>query len=130
MHAGDQVKGPTRLMAFALEGDSAMPSLSAGTRSLPSQPELEASAEEIEAGRQLFNWECKGCHGKNAVARFGGSVPDLRYANAETHAAWQGIVLGGALQHNGMPRFELSSENAELIRNYELSRALQLRESN
>lgn len=130
MHAGDQVKGPTRLMAFALEGDSAMPALAAGTRSLPPQPKLEASTEKIDAGRQLFNWECKGCHGKNAVARFGGSVPDLRYASAETHAAWQGIVRGGALQPNGMPRFELSSEDVELIRNYVLSRALQLRDSN
>ncbi|MBT8065943.1 MAG: PQQ-dependent dehydrogenase, methanol/ethanol family [Gammaproteobacteria bacterium] len=129
MHAGDQVKGPTRLLAFALEGDTAMPSLASGTRSLPPQPELKAGVAEIETGRQLFNMECKGCHGKNAVARFGGSVPDLRFANAETHAAWQGIVLGGALQPNGMPRFDISPDEAEAIRNYVLSRALQLRES-
>jgi quinohemoprotein ethanol dehydrogenase len=129
MHAGDQVQGPTRLMAFALEEDTPMPLLAPERRSLPPQPELQASAEEIEAGRQLFNWECRGCHGKNAIARFGGSVPDLRYASAETHAAWQDIVIGGARQPNGMPRFEFSLEESEAIRKYVLSRSAQLRES-
>ncbi|MGB5575864.1 MAG: PQQ-dependent dehydrogenase, methanol/ethanol family [Woeseiaceae bacterium] len=128
MHAGDQVRGPTRLMAFTLESDLAMPSVKVEPRTLPTQPELKADAEELEAGRQIFGWECKGCHGKNAIARFGGSVPDLRYATSETHATWHGIVIGGALQMNGMPRFELSIEESEAVRNYVLSQSLSISE--
>ncbi|MBU2678305.1 MAG: PQQ-dependent dehydrogenase, methanol/ethanol family, partial [Gammaproteobacteria bacterium] len=101
MHAGDEVRGPTRLMAFALDADTPMPTFDVQARALPAQPKLQATAEEIEAGRQLYSLECKGCHGKNAVARFGGSVPDLRYATVETHEVWHGIVIGGALQVNG-----------------------------
>ncbi|MGI9248239.1 MAG: PQQ-dependent dehydrogenase, methanol/ethanol family [Woeseiaceae bacterium] len=129
MHAGDEVRGPTRLMAFALDSDVPMPQIETAPRELPEQPELEATAKELETGRQLFGWECRGCHGKNGVARFGGSVPDLRYANSETHASWHGIVVGGARQDNGMPRFELSVEESEAIRKYVLSRSNQLRDS-
>jgi len=128
MHAGDQVQGPTRLMAFALESDLPMPSVKVEPRTLPTQPELKADAEELEAGRQIFSWECKGCHGKHAIARFGGSVPDLRYATSETHATWHGIVIGGALQMNGMPRFELSIEQSEAVRNYVLYQSLSISE--
>lgn len=128
MHAGEQVRGPTRLMAFALGEKTPMPSVRADSRPLPPQPELDASPEELERGRQIFSWECKGCHGNNAVARFGGSVPDLRYATADTHAAWHGIVIGGALQMNGMPRFELSIEESEAVRNYVLSQSLSISE--
>ncbi|MGI9236640.1 MAG: PQQ-dependent dehydrogenase, methanol/ethanol family [Woeseiaceae bacterium] len=129
MHAGDRVQGPTRLMAFALEADTPIPVTEVEEQPLPPQPELDASAEEIETGRQYYGWECKSCHGNNAIARFGGSVPDLRYTNSETHAAWHGIVIGGARQANGMPLFDLSVEESEAIRNYVLSRATELRES-
>ena len=129
MHAGDRVQGPTRLMAFALEGDTPIQLVETTPPARLPLPKLEASAEELEAGQKIYSWECKGCHGKNAVARFGGSVPDLRYANTETHAAWHGVVVGGALQINGMPRFELSMEESESVQKYVLSRALQLRES-
>ncbi|NNC57149.1 MAG: pyrrolo-quinoline quinone, partial [Woeseiaceae bacterium] len=129
MHAGDEVRGPTRLMAFALDADTPMPTFDVQARALPAQPKLQATAEEIEAGRQLYSLECKGCHGKNAVARFGGSVPDLRYATVETHEVWHGIVIGGALQVNGMPRFQFGIEESEAVRKYVLSLSAQLRES-
>lgn len=128
MHGGDRVQGPTRLMAFALEADMPVPSVDVAPRPLPAQPELEASASELEAGRQMYGWECQGCHGKDVVARFGGSVPDLRYANGETHATWHGIVIGGARQAKGMPRFELSVDESEAVRKYVLSRSQELRE--
>ncbi len=129
MHAGDDVIGPTQLMAFALEADAPMPAVTATRPALPPQPPLEASDEQLELGRQIFSWECKGCHGKHAAARFGGSVPDLRYTTAETHAAWHGIVIGGARVANGMPKFELSIEESKALQNYVLSRSRQLRES-
>lgn len=129
IHGADQVRGPTRLMAFALDANSTMPAVNTAPRALPPQPELDASAEELEIGRQNYVWECKGCHGKNAIARFGGSVPDLRYATAETHAIWNSIVIGGASQANGMPRYELSVGESDAIRKYVLSQSSQLRES-
>ncbi|MDH3480990.1 MAG: c-type cytochrome, partial [Gammaproteobacteria bacterium] len=128
MHAGEQIHGPTRLMAFALNEKTSIPSPRAESRPLPPQPELDASPEELERGQQVFSRECKGCHGNNAVARFGGSVPDLRYATADTHAAWHGIVIGGALQINGMPRFELGIEESEAVRRYVLSQSLSISE--
>jgi len=129
LHAGDRVKGPTRLMAFALEASMPLPEVKADSRSLPPQPTLEATAEELAMGRQHYGWECGSCHGKDAVARFGGSVPDLRYSTAKTHAIWSAIVIGGARQANGMPRFDLSPEESEAVRKYVLSQANQLRES-
>jgi hypothetical protein len=62
------------------------------------------------------------------VARFGGTVPDLRYASRETHLQWNGIVIGGALSSRGMPAYELTTEDSEAIRTYVLSRAHQLRD--
>ena len=79
-------------------------------------------------GKRLYASNCGGCHGKNASARFGGSVPDLRYASAETHATWHGIVIGGANRANGMPAFaQLDVEQSEAIRTYVLSLAEALR---
>ncbi len=129
MHAGDEVAGPTQLLAFALGEDTPMPDANVAMRSLPDQPEPDATPEQIESGRALFSWECRSCHGKNAAARAGGSVPDLRYATRETHAQWHGIVVGGARHVNGMPRFELSIEESEAVRQYVLSRSMELRDA-
>ena len=74
----------------------------------------------------LYADNCLGCHGKDAVARYGGSTPDLRYASADAHKAWHGVVVGGAKRANGMPDFELSLEEADAIRNYVISEARKL----
>jgi len=127
MHAATQVKGPVRLMAFSLSGDAEMPDPGSGYPPLPDQPALEASVEEIAMGEAIFGEACNGCHGGGAVARFGGTVPDLRYANAETHATWHGIVVGGAKAGNGMPGMELEVEESEAIRKYVLSLSEEIR---
>lgn len=127
MHSSEESKGPTRLLAFSLEGEASMPSPGAGYPPLPDQPKLEASAETIARGKQLYGQACKFCHGFEAVTRFGGSVPDLRYANAETHATWHGIVVGGAKSANGMPAMELDIEQSEAIRSYVLSLSEEIR---
>ena len=62
-----------------------------------------------------------------AAARFGGSVPDLRFANEETHATWHGIVIGGSKAANGMPAMPMPVEESEAIRNYVLSKSEELR---
>ena len=127
MHAAARVKGPVRLMAFSLSGDADMPDPGSGYPPLPDQPALEATAEEIETGRRLYAASCNSCHGVNGVTRFGGSVPDLRYANAETHAAWHGIVVGGALASKGMPGMEIEVGQSEAIRSYILSLSEEIR---
>jgi len=62
-----------------------------------------------------------GCHGVNVVA---GPLPDLRYATAETHFAFESIVLRGAREPFGMPPFGdlLSSDDAKAIQAYILQR--------
>ena len=129
LHAADRVQGPTRLIAFSLEGDAeALMPRFGGRRPLPEQPRLEASAAEIASGREVYASHCAGCHGKDGVGRYGGSVPDLRYANAETHATWHAIVIGGSRQASGMPRQGVSLEESEAVRGYLLSLSEALRE--
>ncbi len=123
MHGGERVQGPTRLMAFALGDAETIPDISAARRPLSKQPELDASADEIELGRLIYHVECQGCHGKNAVARFGGTVPDLRYATMDTHTDWQAIVREGTRRGQGMPQFELTRGAIEATRVYVLSRS-------
>jgi mono/diheme cytochrome c family protein len=127
MHAAAQVKGPVRLMAFSLSGDADMPDRGSGYPPLPDQPALDATAEEIENGEALYSSACYGCHGTNGVARFGGSVPDLRYANAETHATWHGIVIGGSRASRGMPGLEIEVDESEAVRKYILSLSEEIR---
>ena len=105
-----------------------MPAAGQVARALPAQPALEATPESVAAGRKLYNTACKSCHGEDAVARKSGSPGDLRYADVETHARWHGIVIGGALRTSGMPAFDISVDESELIRLYVLSRAEALRQ--
>jgi quinohemoprotein ethanol dehydrogenase len=77
----------------------------------------------------MYDEACKFCHGSNAVARFSGSVPDLRYADARTHAQWDAIVIGGSRRTNGMPGMELTADQSEAIRSYVLSQSEAIRRS-
>lgn len=129
LHAVDRPQGPTRLIAFSLEGDRNVPMPEFGIGELPEQPVLDASEEEIESGRELYASNCASCHGEHGVGRYGGSVPDLRYANADTHATWQAIVVGGSRQQRGMPKHSLSLAESEAIRAYLLSLSEKLRSS-
>jgi PQQ-dependent dehydrogenase (methanol/ethanol family) len=129
MHATADAKGPTRLMAFSIGGESAIPGPISDNRELPDQPALEASAEIIAQGEALYGGYCKSCHGVSGVTRHGGSVPALRYSSEETHQIWNGIVIGGAMRMNGMPNFEISAEDSDAIRSYILSLSEDIRAS-
>jgi len=127
-HAGREAVGPTRLLSFSLGGKATLPVASVTRRMLPELPAQTADAATIERGGALFQERsCYGCHGKKAVARVGGTVPDLRYATQETHLQWNGIVIGGARSALGMPAFEITAEEAQAIRAYVLSRAYELK---
>jgi quinohemoprotein ethanol dehydrogenase len=126
----DKSSGPSRLLAFSLGALNAIPSTGSIRKVLPDQPQLDASAEQLAMGKYLFTeYFCSGCHGKDVVAHRGGSVPDLRYANADTHANWLEIVAGGARNDKGMPSFDISAEHANAIRLYVLSLSEAIRES-
>ena len=126
--AGRKTLGKTRLMSFSLGGEAEMPDTTWVEPPVPELPPLEASRQTIEHGAELFESRgCNGCHGKNAVARVGGTVPDLRFASKETHLQWNGIVIGGARSAKGMPAHEMSIEDAQAIEAYVLSRAYELK---
>jgi quinohemoprotein ethanol dehydrogenase len=122
MHAGEGVTGPTRLLAFALDGEERLPPI-VPVKRVPEVATPSADAAVIARGRDLYAESCGSCHGKNAIARHGGSVPDLRFASAASHSTWQSIVIGGARRALGMPGFEISPEDAEAIRQYILAEA-------
>jgi len=116
-------------MSFSLDGKAAMPKSGYAASPLPELPPQTASGETIERGHDLFvDKECSGCHGKEAVARAGGSVPDLRYTDKEAYLEWDGIVIEGAHSANGMPAFKLTTDEAEAIRAWVLSRAYELQQ--
>jgi quinohemoprotein ethanol dehydrogenase len=128
MHTTDRSQGPTRLLAFALNGTRDLPQSDLPGRSLPPQPKLDASRDTVSLGASLYSGRCKICHGSNGVARPGGSVPDLRYATAATHAAWDAIVIGGSQRAAGMPAMEIAPAESQAIRSYILSLSQALRQ--
>ena len=129
LHSTISSQGPTRLLAFSLEAKGELKPQAIASRTLPEQPHLIASAATIELGAALYAAICKACHGRNAVSRQGGSVPDLRYATQQTHQSWDAIVIDGSRQMNGMPGVEISIEQAQAIRSYVLSLSGNIRTS-
>ena len=129
MHGAEVAKGPTRLLAFALEGEAEMPVTVSADRPLPQHPDIEASDEAIALGEGVYSSACKICHGSKGVARFGGSVPDLRYATEETLAIWDAIVVGGSKAAGGMPAVGVTAEQSQAVRAYVLKQAQSLRSS-
>ncbi len=123
IHTTDDVQGPTRLFAFSLGGEATMPEVTIVERKVGDLQSITSVSETPEAGAMLYADNCLGCHGKDAVARYGGSVPDLRYASADVFRTWHAVVMGGAKKSNGMPDFELTVEEADAIRDYVIAEA-------
>lgn len=123
LHFGENARGPSRLLAFSLDGDASLPAIPKMIRRVAELPSIGAELDTVEQGGWLYADHCLGCHGQDAVARYGGSVPDLRYASAEIFQAWHAIVIGGARRAQGMPGFDLSAEQADAIRNFVISEA-------
>lgn len=104
-------RGPSRLLAFALDATTPFPFPKVVIPPVPKPPVQTASKEVIEMGRQvLVNNECFGCHGGVTLDGSGewslnGAVPDLRYMPREIHDQFFAIVLGGMRREYGMPGF-------------------------
>jgi len=127
MHSTEASKGPTRLLAFTIGGEAQLAARPTAEPPLPDQPQRDASPDAVALGAAVYDAACKSCHGSNAVARFGGSVPDLRYADAATHGQWDAIVIGGSRRAGGMPGMELTADQSAAIRSYVLTLSEEIR---
>jgi quinohemoprotein ethanol dehydrogenase len=110
-----------RILAFRLGGPDVPKPATVSAAPIPQPPRQMGSAAEIRRGAKLFASQCSRCHAN--VAR--GLVPDLRRMAAGTHSAFDEIVLRGALQGNGMGRFDdvLSEADAHAIHAYLIDEA-------
>jgi quinohemoprotein ethanol dehydrogenase len=113
-----------KLLGFKLDGNMVVTEPKILDRSIPDQPSLSASEEELVRGEQLYNVSCGRCHGGNA--RSGGIIPDLRMMGPETHKIFKSIVVDGVYAGKGMAGFGdiLNEKDTEIIRQYVISRAL------
>lgn len=112
-----------RILVFKLGGgDTPKPALLPPVEPIPQPPPLSASADVIARGASLFAQNCSRCH-TNASPR--GSTPDLRRMSAATHAAFDQIVLKGALRPRGMPQWDdvLSAADTRAIHAHLVSKA-------
>ncbi len=115
-----------KLIAFKLDG----------TANLPDDPpeapaaqkvSVAVSAQEVEKGANLYARYCSRCHARDAQSR--NVIPDLRRVPPlNDAAAWQAIVIDGALEPAGMIGWKhfLSVQDAEDIRAYVASQARDL----
>ena len=123
MTASIGLKNRSRILAFKLGGDAALPSPEVVAAALPEPPAIEADEAMLAHGKDLYYERCVMCHGESAAS--GGVLPDLRHASAEVHDAWHAIVLAGAYQPKGMPAFGgiLSEDDSEAVRAYVIEMA-------
>jgi PQQ-dependent dehydrogenase (methanol/ethanol family) len=117
----------SRLLVFKLNGAAVLPPAPPPPPPpVLNPPPSTASAATIEAGHQQFLSHCAMCHEPFAANR--AMFPDLRYSPAlNSAAAFDAIVLGGALQSAGMASFKgrLSEEEVQSVRAYMIERANQ-----
>ncbi len=107
-----------RVLVFKLGATGAIKTNEPRDRTIPPPPVLEASTAEIAAGKSAYHQNCAWCHGFFAASSF--LVPDLRMMSSERHAAFEDVVLRGALRGNGMPPFEgmLTAQEVADVRAY------------
>lgn len=110
-----------RLLVYKLGGTDTLPIHEAVERNLAALP-ADFDAEDVQAGSDTYHRWCLVCHGPGAVG--GGVLPDLRMSAPEIYDSLEAIVLGGAFEANGMPRFDrwLESKDVLAIRTYLLTR--------
>jgi PQQ-dependent dehydrogenase (methanol/ethanol family) len=102
-----------RVLAFKLGATGQIPTNQPRDRTIPPPPALEATAAEIAAGKTIYNQNCLWCHGFSVASSF--LVPDLRMTSPERQAAFEDIVLNGALRGTGMPAWGDTLTKADLV---------------
>ena len=114
----------SRVLVFGIGGKATLPPAPARPARKLSPPPATAAAKTVGTGAGLYGKYCGNCHGQGAVNL--GILPDLRYTAAlNSDAAWQNIVLGGALEESGMASFApvLDKDGAEAIRAFVIAQA-------
>ncbi|MDP9090222.1 MAG: PQQ-dependent dehydrogenase, methanol/ethanol family [Pseudomonadota bacterium] len=120
---GARVRPPGRVLVFAVGGRATLPHFN-GQLAPANPPAQHWDVSTTKRGGNLFAYACARCHGSGTLSA--GVVPDLRRSGALTDgAAWNAIVIGGALKDSGMVSFanQLSRADAEAIRAYVASEA-------
>ena len=106
-----------KLLTFKLNGKSKIEALEEKDLSIPEQPIINASLEDIKAGQDIYANYCAICHGSGV---HGKTISDLRYMSKGTHEYFNEIVLNGMLEENGMKGFSdiLNEKNAFEVYSY------------
>lgn len=117
-----ETRGPSRLLAFKLDGSAALPPFE--HRVLPKPPLPAQSKELAESGRKLFEEHfCADCHGLDGASA-SGAVKDLRFSTAQTHQEFAAIVIGGARHEKGMPGFpDITGDQLKAIEAWLINRS-------
>lgn len=112
-----------RVVVFKLGGETVLLPAPERDVTIPEQPPLIASADDLDRGDTLYHDVCQFCHG--AAVRAGGGIPDLRMMSTQTHESFIGIVIGGLKKETGMASFAdvLTPEDTLKIQQYIISRA-------
>ncbi len=108
-------------MVFALDAKGVSLPPAPPSNAVPAPPNAQVDPAQAAKGEALYTQNCAICHGPAAV----GGVKDLRHLSKETHADFLNIVLGGAREKLGMPKFggKLTEEEANAIHAYLIKRA-------
>ena len=113
-----------RIIAFKLGGDAVpVPQPVSAVGPIPEPPAQTGTPEQIRQGQQLFARSCSLCHANSDI----GMTPDLRRMSADTHTAFNAIVLNGARRFRGMPQWDdvLDVPQTEAIHAYLIDLAWQ-----
>jgi quinohemoprotein ethanol dehydrogenase len=112
---------PRRMVTFMLDGKAKLPETAPPDFSVNAldEPGLVIDKAQATTGSQIYGGRCAFCHGKNMQGA-GAPGPDLRESGiALDQAAFQEVLLKGALVSRGMPVFaDLSPAQANALRMY------------
>jgi mono/diheme cytochrome c family protein len=115
-----------RMVVFKLNGRGVFPP-GPPRAPLPAPPSQTWPADVVAHGKERYATFCGRCHGLNMMAA--NIVPDLRRSAAlGDKDAWHAIVIGGALEKQGMVSWSklISADDAEAIRAYVADEARKL----
>ena len=113
------VRNNSRVLVFKLGSELQLPPSEPYQENFVAPPEQTATAEQVAAGKPLYNQYCSTCHGPQAIG--GGLIQDIRYGGALHNAkVWDQVVSKGLFASKGMAGFEsvLSTEQVANIRAY------------
>jgi mono/diheme cytochrome c family protein len=114
----ESISAPSRLLAFALDGNAKLPPAAPKTIL---KPVLARQPADVAArGRSIFEEHlCEACHGQNLISSGNGRIPDLRNIRESTLRMMPLILRQGAYRSMGMPQFpELTDPDITALQAY------------